>query len=154
MTRRLCASVVVLFLLLATTALLLTDRAPVVYEQAVDRGLQVAADIRDAVGLDDQDIGRQDVPVSDKTIGHTVLFASATVVAGFVFRRRFRPVVVGAAVFAVSAVYEVAQPVLSWSREQSLTDLVANGVGVVAGVVAVSLLLRIPRLRRSRSLAW
>ena len=141
-------------LVLGTTALLLSDRAPGLYEDGFARLMRVLAHVRNAVGLDDDDIGRQDIPVGDQTLGHAVLFFGVTVAAAFVLRRRVRPWIVALVVFGASALFEVLQPLLSVARTEQSQDFVANAIGALVGWVVVTLLLRIPRLRRSRSLAW
>lgn len=149
--RRLGSGLALLALAAVTTAVLLSDRAPDLYGDALRRVGRVARRVRDWSGVDVQ---RSDVPFGAFQLGHVVLFAGVMLVAGFVLRRRVRPVVLALVVFTLSAGFELVQPVLSRTRHQQVDDLVANGVGIVVGLVVLWLLLRIRRLRRSRSLTW
>jgi VanZ like family len=151
--RRLTSSLLLLGLGFGAAVLLLSDRAPGLYRRSVDRVLDLAADARDRAGLHDL-VHRDDLPLAATSAGHIALFAALTVVAGVVLRHRARPWLVATVAFAVSAAFEVAQPLLSRSRLQEVDDLRANAVGVLLGFVALTLVLRIRRLRRSRSLAW
>ena len=153
MIRRLLSLVVLLAIAASAVVLLLSDRAISEYDRAVDRGMSWAGDVQDRLGLEDV-VGRGDIPVGATSAGHIVLCASATLVAGVVLRRRARPWLVATVVFAAAAAFEALQPLLSSSREQEAADLAANGIGALAGFVALTLVLRITRLRRSRSLAW
>ena len=81
------------------------------------------------------------------------LFLAGTVVAGYVLRRRVGPAVVAVAVFVVSAGFELAQPVLTTRRNQQFDDLVANGLGMLAGYLVLGAVLRIRAKRHPRSLA-
>lgn len=153
MIRRFLAAVVLLAVAASAVVLLLSDRALSVYDRLVERALDRAGDLRDRLGLHDV-IERGDIPIGATSAGHVVLCAAATVLAGVVLRHRARPWLVATVVFAAAAAFEAVQPLLSDSREQEVGDLSANGVGVLVGFVVLSLVLRIRRLRRSRSLAW
>lgn len=153
MIRRLVASLVLLAVAASAGVLLLSDRALTAYDELVDRGVHRAAEIRDRLGLHEL-VDRSDVPIGATSAGHVALCAGATLVAGLVLRHRARPWLVATVVFAAAAAFEAAQPLLSSSRQQESADLLANGAGVLVGFVALSLVLRIRRLRRSRSLAW
>ena len=148
--RRLTAGLALVAVGVLTAALLLTDRAPRLYRRFVRAARDEAAQIRDWLGVE---VERSDIPFGAAALGHVVLFAFVTLVAGIVVRRRVPSWRVALAVFAVSAVFELVQPLVSTTRHQELDDLVANGIGVVMGWAALWLLLRIRRLRRSRSLA-
>lgn len=149
--RRLTSGLALVAVVALTAALLLSDRAPALYRRFLRHGRNVAARLRDWSGVD---VERSDIPLGATTFGHVVLFAFVTLVAGLILRRRVRPCALALAVFAASAAFELIQPLLSDSRDQELGDLIANAVGVMVGWLALSLLLRIRRLRRSRSLAW
>lgn len=149
--RRLTSGLTLVAVVALTAALLLSDRAPALYRRFLRQGRDVAAGLRDWSGVD---VERSDIPFGATTFGHVVLFAFVTLVAGLILRRRVRPWVLALAVFAASAAFELIQPLLSDSRDQELGDLIANAVGVLLGWLALSLLLRFRRLRRSRSLTW
>jgi hypothetical protein len=151
--RRLASGLVLLVVGAATAAVLLSDRAPALYRRVVDRAVSSAGDVRDRLGLHEL-VHRDDFPYEATFAGHILLFLTLTVVAGVVLRHRARPWLVAVVVFACSAAFEVVQPLLSSSRLQEVGDLRANAVGVAAGFVVLALVLRIRRLRRSRSLAW
>lgn len=149
--RRLTSGLALVAVAALTTALLLSDRAPQLSSRFLRRGRELAGQLRDWSGVD---VERSDVPLQAFEVGHVILFAFVMVVAGVVLRRRVRAWVLALAVFAVSAAVELVQPLVSNTRNQELHDLIANAVGVLLGWLALSLLLRIRRLRRSRSLAW
>lgn len=138
-------------LAVASSVLLLTDRAPVLYRRGVDRAFDWAGDVLDRLGVDAP--SRSRIPIGAYAGAHLALFFTATLVAGYVLRGRVRPAVVAVAVFAASAAFELAQPLLSRSRDQQLDDLIANGVGVLAGYLVLAVVLPITAKRRPRSLA-
>jgi hypothetical protein len=151
--RRATTSLVLAAVAVTVVLLLLSDRAPGVYRRLVDRTFGVAADVRDRIGLPDL-VARSDIPFAATDLGHVVLFGAVTVVAGVVFRHRARPWLVATVVFAASAAFEALQPLVTDSRSQQVADLQANAVGVLAGFLVLSVVVRNRRLRRSRSLAW
>jgi hypothetical protein len=139
--------------LAATTVLLVSDRAPNWYQRARERVFEVAADWRDRVGV--VELTRDQIPLGPHTVAHITLFFGVTLVAGWVLRNRVRPLVVALVVFISSVGFELAQPLLSATRSQQVDDIIANGVGVAAGLVVLVLLRRLlPRRGRARSLAW
>lgn len=153
MLRRFVSLLVLLAVGAGVAGVLFSDRLPRLFSRTVDRVLDVAGEVRDRIGLADL-VGRDDIPFEATFGAHIALFAALTVVAGVVLRRRARPWLVAAVTFAASAAFEVLQPLVTDSRQQQVSDLQANAIGVVAGFVVLSLVLRIRRLRRSRSLAW
>ena len=113
----------------------LADRAP----DRVETGLRAGRDIgrrgERTFGFDLVD--RSDIPLAWDTAGHIVLWFVAAVLATTAFGRRVPTWVIAAVLFIGSAAVEIAQGWLSFSREPSLSDLAANGAGVVAGVTIV-----------------
>lgn len=89
--------------------------------------------------------GYLDIPLGRDTLGHFVAWGMIGFVAAGVFRRaRWRLLLLGA-LFALSALIEVGQQYLSWSRSAELSDLAANGFGLVAGFVAFIVIERVVR---------
>lgn len=150
--RRLRAAVLLLVLAGVTAVLLLSDRAQGWYRSARDAAFDGAARLRDRFGLGDAT--RDDIPLAAGTAGHIALFLIATVVVGFVFRRRLQPATAAITTFAASAAFEVLQDVLSATRSAQIDDLGANAIGVLLGLVVLVVLQRVGRIWRSRSLAW
>lgn len=77
--------------------------------------------------------GRFDLPIGKDTIGHFVAWAMVGMVAAGVFKRWQWRVVTFVSLFVLSALIEVGQQYLSWSRSAEFSDLAANGFGLVAG---------------------
>lgn len=78
-------------------------------------------------------------PASDK-IGHALIYGAITFFAALVAKSPERIRQVAGAVFAVGLVEEVRQ-LGEFGRAFTTGDLIANGVGVLAGVVAAMALL-------------
>lgn len=111
----------------------LSDRAPGVTRFVLGIGRGIGSRVERRSGYDLFD--RSDVPFAYDTIGHVVLWFGAAVLAWMLFHKRFSGLFIATALFAMSAGVEVAQGYLSSTRTPSVEDLLANGVGLIAGVM-------------------
>jgi hypothetical protein len=116
--------------------LLLSDRAPGLLSRLsarIDAGVSRAAG---AAGVDvpGAPVG---VPRSDFDI-HVLIWAAAAVLVGLAMWSWASLVVSGAAVLVASVALELAQERYSRSRTVQFEDLVANTLGVAAGMCAVA----------------
>lgn len=90
---------------------------------------------------------RADLPVATDTLGHLAAWSVVGFAAAGVMTQPLHRINVLLGLLVVSALFEVGQRHLSWSRSAELSDLVANGVGLVVGFVAFSIAEQLPRLR-------
>ncbi len=127
--------------LTALGLLSMADRAP----GAVLGGLRWVRsrgqDIEAALGIDWIDLG--DMPLAWDTAGHLVLWAGAGMLGYAAVGQRVGGARLAMALLILSGVVEVAQPLLSATRQLEVTDMVANGVGIFAGVITASLILKV-----------
>jgi VanZ family protein len=77
------------------------------------------------------------VNVSDK-VEHAVAFLLLTLAYGLMFPRRRVAVILGVALLGVSI--EVLQAVMPFNRQAEFADLVADAVGIAAGLMMLRLL--------------
>ncbi len=79
------------------------------------------------------------IPIGTDTIGHFIIWAMiGLLAAGLCHGIRRLNLFLG--LFALSALIEVGQRHLSWSRSAELSDLVANGVGLGLGFIVVMII--------------
>lgn len=78
-------------------------------------------------------VSRPDLPVQSDTIGHFLAWAAIGLVAAGLARGARARVQLFLGLLVFSAFLEVAQEYLSWSRTPELTDLAANGAGLIVG---------------------
>ncbi len=111
----------------------LSDRAPgfTRFGLSLFRGVGRRIERRSGFDL----IDRSDVPFAYDTIGHIVLWFGAALLAWLLFHKRLSALFIATALFVMSAGVEVAQGYLSSTRTPSVEDLVANGVGVMFGIM-------------------
>ena len=95
-------------------------------------------------------IDRADVPFKYDTLGHFVLYAVAGVIAFALLRDRLPVWAITGLVILFSGVVEIAQPLLSATRQMQLSDLTANTVGACVGVGLAVIGTRVLRLVTSR----
>ncbi len=88
-------------------------------------------------------VDRGDLPFEWDTMSHFMSWAAAGLLGHIMVRRRFSSVLLGLGLFAMSAAIEVAQPFLSSTRSLSLTDLTANGLGIILGISMAAIVTRI-----------
>ena len=117
--------------LLGSATLLLSDRAPGLLgrvSRRIDAGSSRVARL-----------ASETRPQSDFEI-HVLIWALVTVLVGLAMWSNRSLLASAVAVLAASVVAERAQEALSTTREMQLSDLVANGMGVLAGLGAVTCL--------------
>ena len=124
----------------AITAVMLSDRAPLVLRRLsnrIDAGTSRAAEV-----------ASQASPQSDFDI-HVLSWALAALFVGLA-AWSWRSLVLGnGLLFLYTVAVELAQGVLATTRNVEVSDIVANGAGVAAGLglaTALSLVLRASRL--------
>jgi hypothetical protein len=124
--------------LIGIGVLSLADRAPSATKAALGVGQRAGSFGERAIGLDL--IDRGDVPFAFDTVGHLVLWAGAGILAYAAFGGRASASFIVISLITVSGGVELGQGWLSSTRRPELTDLIANGIGVVIGVVGASIL--------------
>lgn len=82
------------------------------------------------------------IPASATTddAGHALLWCTGVVVLGLGLRRQVPPIIIAAAAMVTGAAIEVLQATSTRTRAFELTDLVANGYGIIVGTAAVVIL--------------
>ena len=103
-------------------------------------GGSVVADIREAI--------QRAIPAGDK-VGHFVLYGAISFFAALRFRRTVVVAVVSLLIFGLGVFDEIRQ-MGEADRSVSATDLLANGCGIVAGVVAARVILHLWTSREMR----
>ena len=113
----------------------LSDRAPRLFKQF--RQLAVAAwragEDLFAVDL----LNRSDIPWAADELGHIALWGMGMVILGLGFRRRVPADVLAAGLFIAGIGVEVLQRVATSGRKMEITDIGANGIGILLGLVVV-----------------
>ena len=130
----------------AVTVLTLSDSILGPLRRTAARGLAGVRGVESVTGVDM--VSRSDLPAAPDIIGHVVLWSVVGLLTWGVARTWAVRLGLLVGLFALSALLEVGQQYLSWSRAAELSDLAANGVGLVGGfaVAAVLQALRWPRL--------
>ncbi|MGI9597987.1 MAG: hypothetical protein ACR2QK_17620 [Acidimicrobiales bacterium] len=98
---------------------------------AIGDGLDVVRGLKPGTGLNV--VSRPDLPLASDTIGHFMAWTAVGLTAGGLVVTTINRVNLFLGLFAFSALLEVGQRHLSWSRSAEFTDLVANGVGLALG---------------------
>lgn len=136
--------------LCAIGLLSLADRAPDLVKSIWSVVQRVGSFGERLVGLDLVDRG--DIPFAFDTLGHLALWGIAGMLGYAAFRRRTSALFLIVSLTTLSAGVEVGQGLLSATRRPEVKDLIANGIGITAGVALAasvwwlsSLLARIPR---------
>lgn len=126
------------FAFLAVIAVLsLADRAPALVVGSWRVIQHVGSRIEQVAGFDV--IDRGDVPLAMDTLGHLFLWAVAGFLAYAAFGRARSAAFIVMTLVGISGAVEVGQGLLTATRRPQLSDMLANGVGVGAGVaIAVS----------------
>lgn len=119
----------------AIAVLSLSDRAP---DAAFWRIKWAGRTIESRSGLDLLD--RADIPWAGDIVGHFLLWGLAGAIGWLVLGRRDSGLFLIASLSAFSAGIEFVQPLLSSTRDASYNDLVANVLGITAGVVGAWML--------------
>ncbi len=127
--------------------LLLSDRAPDATEAGLRRGVRVGRRIEGRTGIDV--IDRTDLPFNWEQAGHIGLWALAAMLAYVLFSHRTSIIQTASGVFAASAAFELGQLFLTATRHLDWDDLAMNGIGVLLGTAAASIVGR--RRRRGAS---
>lgn len=93
--------------------------------------LAVARTVESSAGVD---LGsRSSLPVGADTVAHVLAWAVVGLVAAGLAQTAIRRINLFLILFGLSALLEVGQRHLSWSRSAELTDLAANGLGLAIG---------------------
>jgi hypothetical protein len=122
--------------LAANAVILLSDRAPGLFRRLsarIDAGVHRAAG---AAGVDVPG-GGLPAPQSDFDI-HVLIWGVAALLLGLAAWSWLSLLMAGSMVFASSVVLEMAQGAYSRTRSVELSDIVANGLGVVVGTCLVA----------------
>lgn len=82
------------------------------------------------------------IPLGLDTIGHGAVWGVVGFMAAGTVRSARHRITLLSALFFLSALFEAGQQYLSWSRSASLSDLVANGVGLMIGMLAFAIVER------------
>ena len=77
--------------------------------------------------------GGADLPIGADTVGHFIAWTGVGIVASGLVSGFAERMNLFLGLFALSALIEVGQRYLSWSRVAEFSDLVANGVGLAVG---------------------
>ena len=123
----------------AITMLSLADRAPRLVRVLWASIRRVGSAAERMIGFDVVD--RSDIPLAMDTIGHVGLWGIAGVLSCLTFSRRTSLVFLILSLIVLSAGVEVGQGLLSSSRRPEVRDLVANTIGITAGVLAAAAML-------------
>ncbi len=124
------------------------DRAPEVTQRVWGRVRRIGHEIEVRLGADVVD--RSDVPFSYDAIGHFALYFVAAALTYLALRGRVSAIAIIVGVTGVSGVIEVAQPLLSTSRNMQVSDFIANVIGVVVGVGVAAIGTRVFSFAASR----
>ena len=118
--------------LIAIGLLSLADRAPGMVKDVWSIVQHTGSLAEQLVGLDVVDRG--DIPLAFDTLGHLALWGIAGMLAYAAFGRRTTPSFLIVSLITLSAGVELGQGLLSSTRRPEISDLLANSVGVTAGV--------------------
>lgn len=140
MTRRPLAALAALAGLPVLLVLTLSDRAPRLSWQALMDLRLLGARVEGRLGLQPADV---EVPISPDVAVHLALWAAAGFVAVRLLRGHVPLAVVAAALVGASLALEVAQVVLTSTRDLQVKDALANGIGVAVGVAAAWVYARV-----------
>ncbi len=92
---------------------------------------RVAAKLTPGMGA--AGVGGADLPIGADTVGHFIAWAGVGIIACGLVSGIAERMNLFLGLFALSALIEVGQRYLSWSRAAEFSDLVANGVGLAVG---------------------
>ncbi len=113
----------------------LSDRAPLLFKQF--RHVAVGAWRSGERVLAVDILNRSDIPWAADELGHMALWGMGMVVLGLLFRHRVPVDVLAAGLFVSSIGVEVLQRVATAGRAMEFTDIGANGIGILLGLVVV-----------------
>lgn len=133
--------------ILAVVGVSLSDRAPALVADGVMMGLRILGLRSGQLTAATLDM----LPFATDTISHAVVWGVVGLGAAGTVRTIAGRLNLAWALFTLSALVEVGQQYLSFSRSAELSDLAANGVGLAVGMVAyttVELLIRLARPAR------
>lgn len=125
--------------LMAIGLLSLADRAPDAVKSVWSIVQRIGSSAERVLGLDV--IDRGDIPFAFDTLGHLILWSIAGALAFLAFGRRTSMGFLIVSLVTLSAGVELGQGFLSSTRRPELADLLANTVGVMAGVLCAALVL-------------
>lgn len=148
MSRRTVVALVAVPFSLMTAVLLLADRAPGLTIGRAPALWALGSRIQSRLGIDL--IDRTDIPFELDTIGHLGLWFVAGALARALTPPSVRSRVLLMLMLIVSTLMEVGQGFLTAGRNVSVSDAVANTVGVVLGLMAVTILLGVQSLLRRK----
>lgn len=102
----------------------------------ISAGFQLVRGVESGVGFDV--LSRPSLPVASDTLGHFLAWTAVGFTAGGLAVTAASKFNLFIGLFAFSALLEVGQRHLSWSRSAEFTDLMANGTGLALGFLAYS----------------
>jgi hypothetical protein len=122
--------------LIAIGLLSLADRAPDMVKGLWSIIQRIGSFGEQFVGLDLVDRG--DIPLAFDTLGHLALWSIAGMLAYAAFGQRTSRSFLIVSLITLSAGVELGQGFLSSTRHPEIADLIANGIGVTAGVLVAA----------------
>lgn len=125
------AGTVFVALIAVAFVLSFADRAPDIVFPAV---ASFGGAVEGATGI--ELVGRGGLPVELDTIGHIVLWGTLAAASWWTFHRRVPVFTQALGLFAASCAVEVGQFYVTSSRVPDPADLVANAIGITAGLGA------------------
>ncbi len=127
--------------LFAVCVMTLSDSILVPLRLARNSALQVLGTLEAGSGFDL--VSRSDLPVGLDTLGHFVAWTAIGFLAAGVARGAVARVGLFVSLFTLSALLELGQRHLSWSRTAELSDLMANGIGLGLGMTVAIILIAV-----------
>ena len=122
-------------------AVSLGDRAPGLTQQLWRRVRAAGHAVE--VRFDADLLDRSDVPFEYDTVGHFALYLIAGALSYFALQGRLGVITIIVLVAGFSGAIEVAQPLLSSTRDMQAKDFVVNVVGVLVGVGVAAIATRV-----------
>ncbi len=117
----------------------LSDSVGASYTQPIAFAMKLVSALVPGSGLNP--VGAVDLPGGIDTLGHFVVWGSVGFMASVLIPAAASRINALSALWALSALIEVGQKYLSHSRAAQLSDLMANGTGLVVGSVVAAVAL-------------
>lgn len=148
MHRRTVPAIAALVFFAAVSAVSLGDRAPGLTQRVWRKVRSFGHEFEVRFNADIVD--RSDVPFSYDTIGHFALYFVAGILTYLALRGRVGVITIIVLVTGFSGAIEIAQPLLSSTRNMQASDFIANTFGVVIGVGVAAIGTRVFSFATSR----
>ncbi len=148
MNRRVVPAIAALVFFAVIGAVSLGDRAPGATQALWRRVRSIGHEVE--VRFNADLIDRSDVPFSYDAIGHFGLYFVAAILTYITLRGRLGVITIIVLVIGFSGAMEVAQPLLSSSRNMQASDFIANTFGVLVGVGVAAIGTRVFSFATSR----